>query len=43
LKVDSWNNELVVRQSAAGNNMSTEIKDITEDRHQATTGKNTAG
>jgi hypothetical protein len=41
-KQDSWSNELVVRQSPAGKNVSTEAKDLVGIRHQATTGENTA-
>jgi hypothetical protein len=33
---DSWSNELVVRQSPAGTNVSTEAEDIVETRHQTT-------
>jgi hypothetical protein len=32
-----------MRQSPAGENVSTEVEDIVEIRHQATTGKDTAG
>jgi hypothetical protein len=43
LRVNSWSNELVVRQSPAGKNVSTKAEDITEICHQATTGEVTAG
>jgi hypothetical protein len=36
LRVDCWSNELVVIQSSAGKNMSTEAEDIAETCHQAT-------
>jgi hypothetical protein len=39
---DSWNNELVVRQSPAGKNVSTEAGGIFEIHHQATIGEDTA-
>jgi hypothetical protein len=39
--LDSWSNELVVRQSPAGKNVSTEAEDIIGIRHQATTGEDT--
>jgi hypothetical protein len=39
LRVDSWSNELVVRQSPAGKNVSTEAEDSGDTRHQATTGE----
>jgi hypothetical protein len=39
LRVDSSSNELVVRQSPAGKNMSTEAEDIVGIRHQVTTGE----
>jgi hypothetical protein len=42
-RVDSSSNELVVRQSPADKNVSTEAEDIVEIRHQATTGEDTAG
>jgi hypothetical protein len=41
-KQDSWSNELVVGQSPAGKNVSTEAEGIVEIRHQATTGEDTA-
>jgi hypothetical protein len=41
-KQDSWSNELVVRQSPAGKNVSTEAEDIVGIHHQATTGEDTA-
>jgi hypothetical protein len=41
-KQEIWSNELVVGQSAAGKNMSTEAEDIVEIRHQATAGEDTA-
>jgi hypothetical protein len=37
LRVDSWNNVLVVRQSPAGKDVSTEAEDIVGIRYQATT------
>jgi hypothetical protein len=37
LRVDSWSNELVVRQSPASKNVSTEAQDIVRIRYQATT------
>jgi hypothetical protein len=42
LRVDSWSNELVVRQSSASKNVSKEAEDIVGIRHQATTGKDIA-
>jgi hypothetical protein len=42
LRVDSWSNELVVRESPAGKKVSTEAEDIVEIRPQATTGEDTA-
>jgi hypothetical protein len=39
---ESWSNELVVRQSQAGENVSTEAEDIVGICHQATTDENTA-
>jgi hypothetical protein len=39
LRIDSWSNKLVVRQSPAGKNVSTETEGIVRIRHQATTGK----
>jgi hypothetical protein len=41
-KQDSWSNELVVRQSPASKNVSTEADDIVGIHHQATTGEDTA-
>jgi hypothetical protein len=41
-KQDNWSNELVVGQSPAGKNVSTEAEDIVENPHQATTGEDTA-
>jgi hypothetical protein len=41
LGVDSWSNELVVRQAPAGKNLSTEGEDIVDIRQQATTGEDT--
>jgi hypothetical protein len=41
-KQDSWSNELVVRQSSAGKNVSKEVEYIVEIRHQATTDEDTA-
>jgi hypothetical protein len=38
-KQESWSNELVVVQSPAVKNVSTEAEDIVEIRHQATTGE----
>jgi hypothetical protein len=38
-KQDSWSNELIVGQSPAGKNVSTEADDIVEICHQATTGE----
>jgi hypothetical protein len=35
-KEENWSNELVVGQSQAGKNMSTEVEDIVVIRHQAT-------
>jgi hypothetical protein len=43
VRVDSWSNELVVRQLPAGKNVSTEAEDIVTIRHQATIGEDTAG
>jgi hypothetical protein len=37
-EVDSWSNDLLMRQLADGNNGSTEAENIVEIRHQATTG-----
>jgi hypothetical protein len=42
IRVDSWGNQLVVKQSPAGKNVSTEAKDIDRISHQATTGEVTA-
>jgi hypothetical protein len=39
LRVDSWSDELIVRQSPAGKNVSTEAEEIVGIRHQATTGE----
>jgi hypothetical protein len=41
-KWDSWSNELIVRQSLAGKNVSTEAKDIVGICHQAMTGEDIA-
>jgi hypothetical protein len=41
-KQDRWSNELVVRQSLNGKNVSTEAEDIVVIRHQVTTGEDTA-
>jgi hypothetical protein len=41
-KQDNWSNELVVGQSPAGKNVSTEADDIVRIRHQATTGEDTS-
>jgi hypothetical protein len=41
-KQDSWSNELVVGQSPAGENVSTETVDNIGIRHQATTGEDAA-
>jgi hypothetical protein len=42
--IHSWSNELVLRQSTAGENVSsTEAEDIVGIRHQVMTGKDTAG
>jgi hypothetical protein len=41
-KVDSWNNELAVRQSPVCKNVNTEAEDIEGTRRQATTGEHTA-
>jgi hypothetical protein len=41
-KQGKWRNELFMRQSPAGKNMSLEAEDIVEIRHQATTGEDTA-
>jgi hypothetical protein len=38
----SWSNELVVGQSPADKNLSTEAEDIVGIRHKATTGEHTA-
>jgi hypothetical protein len=42
LWVDSWSNELVVRHSPAGKNVSMEAEDIVGICHQATTSKDIA-
>jgi hypothetical protein len=42
LRVNSWNNEVVVRQSPASKNMSTEAEDIVGICHQAATGEHIA-
>jgi hypothetical protein len=42
MSVNSWNNELVVRESPAGKNVSTEVEGIVRNRHQATAGEDTA-
>jgi hypothetical protein len=42
MRVDSWSNGLLVRQSPAGKNVSTEVEGIVEIRHQATTGEDIA-
>jgi hypothetical protein len=39
---DSWGNALVVTQSPANKNVSTEAEDIVEIRHQKTTSEDTA-
>jgi hypothetical protein len=41
-KQDSWSSELVVRQSPAGKNVSTEGEDIVWIRYRATIGEETA-
>jgi hypothetical protein len=41
-KQDSWSNELVVRQSPSGKNVSTETYEIVGIRYQATIGADTA-
>jgi hypothetical protein len=38
-KLDSWSNKLIVRQSPAGKNLSTEAEDIVGIHHQAVTGE----
>jgi hypothetical protein len=38
-EADSWSNELILRQSPTGNNVSTEIEDNFRDRNQATSGE----
>jgi hypothetical protein len=43
LRVESWSNELFMRQPPAGINVITEAEDIIGIRHQATTGEDTAG
>jgi hypothetical protein len=40
-KQDSWRNELVVEQSPAGENVSTEGEDTVAMHHQTTTGTDT--
>jgi hypothetical protein len=42
-RINSWSNELVVRQLLAGKKMSMEAEDIFVICHQATTGEDTAG
>jgi hypothetical protein len=42
LRVDSWSNELVARQSPAGKNVSTEAESNVGIRHRATTGEDIA-
>jgi hypothetical protein len=42
LRVDIWSNELVVRQSSVGKNVSSNAEDIVAIRHQATTGEDIA-
>jgi hypothetical protein len=42
MRDDNWSNELVVGQSPAGKNVSTEAEDIVGIRHQATTGEDIA-
>jgi hypothetical protein len=39
LRIDSWSNELVVRETPAGKNVNTEAEDMVRIRHQATTGE----
>jgi hypothetical protein len=41
-KQDTWNNELVVRQSPAGKDVSMEAEDIVGICYQGTTGEDTA-
>jgi hypothetical protein len=41
-KQDNWSNELIVGQSPASKNASTEAEEIVAIRHQATTGEDTA-
>jgi hypothetical protein len=41
-KQDNWSNELVVGQSPAGKNVSTEAEDIVRISHLATTGEDIA-
>jgi hypothetical protein len=43
LRVDSWSNELVVRQLSAAKNVSTDAEGIVGIRHQAMTGEVTTG
>jgi hypothetical protein len=38
-KRDIWSNELVMRESSAGKNLSTEAEDVVGIRHQTTTGE----
>jgi hypothetical protein len=42
LRIDSWSNELVVRQSPAGRDLSMEAEDTVEICQQAATGEHTA-
>jgi hypothetical protein len=42
-KQDRWRNELVVRESPAGMNVSKEAEGIIRIRHMATAGEDTAG
>jgi hypothetical protein len=41
-KQDTWSHELVVRQSPAGKNMSTEAEDTVRIRHQPAAGEDVA-
>jgi hypothetical protein len=41
-KQGSWSNDLVVRQSSAGKNLTVEAEDIVGIRHQPTTGEDIA-
>jgi hypothetical protein len=43
LKVNSWSDELDVRQSPVGKNVSTEAENIVRINHQGTTDADTAG